>query len=65
LGGRGEADARADRICALSRSLATSVSRLRFGEPVRYVYNPLVYARRPHEIYLRRQRRRATLLFSA
>lgn len=49
-----EATDRADRLCALSRSLARSAARLRFGEPVRYVYNPLVYARRPHEIYLRR-----------
>ncbi len=62
---RGGAAARADRICALSQSLASSVSRLRFGEPVRYVYNPLVYARRPHEIYLRRHgatRKRVLLL---
>jgi single-strand selective monofunctional uracil DNA glycosylase len=61
----GDAAARAERLCALSRSLASSVSRLRFGDPVRYVYNPLVYARRSHEIYLRRHgatRKRVLLL---
>jgi single-strand selective monofunctional uracil DNA glycosylase len=60
LRGRGESrgnagsTARAERACELSRSLARGVARLRFGEPVRYVYNPLVYARHPHELYLRR-----------
>jgi single-strand selective monofunctional uracil DNA glycosylase len=47
-------DALAERVCAASRSLARSVAPLRFSPPVRYVYNPLVYARAPHEIYLRR-----------
>src|SRR5690606_1352475 len=27
---------------------------LRFRDPVEYVYNPLEYARRPHEAYLKR-----------
>lgn len=61
MGGRARAGAKgipadvlAERVCAVSRSLARSAGRLRFGEPVHYVYNPLVYARRPHEIYLRR-----------
>lgn len=61
----GDAAERGDRLCALSRDLARSVSRLRFGEPVRYVYNPLVYARRSHELYLRRHgatRKRVLLL---
>lgn len=30
------------------------VSRLRFAEPVTYTYNPLGYARAPHEAYLER-----------
>jgi len=30
------------------------MSKLEFGEPVTHVYNPLHYAKRPHEIYLDR-----------
>jgi single-strand selective monofunctional uracil DNA glycosylase len=41
-------------LVAASRSLARSVGRLRFGPPVTHVYNPLTYARRPHEDYLAR-----------
>ena len=52
--GPGGSAALAEHACELSRALARAVARLRFGEPVRYVYNPLVYARRPHELYLRR-----------
>jgi single-strand selective monofunctional uracil DNA glycosylase len=52
--GAGGSSALAERVCAVSRSLARGVSQLRFADPVRYVYNPLVYARRPHEAYLRR-----------
>jgi single-strand selective monofunctional uracil DNA glycosylase len=37
----------------VSRWLARSVDSLRFGRPTACVYNPLVYARRPHEAYLR------------
>ena len=37
-----------------SRDLAAAVGALRFGDPVRHVYNPLEYARRPHEAYLSR-----------
>jgi single-strand selective monofunctional uracil DNA glycosylase len=46
---------------ALCRALAP----LRFGPPVAYVYNPLVYARAPHREYLRRyaQGPREVLLF--
>jgi len=50
----GASDALAERVCVVARSLSRSVGSLRFSAPVRYVYNPLVYARRPHEIYLRR-----------
>jgi len=38
---------------AISRWLAGDVRKLRFGEPVACVYNPLVHARGPHEAYLR------------
>jgi single-strand selective monofunctional uracil DNA glycosylase len=64
-GSGGGSAALAERVCGVSRSLARSVARLRFGDPVRYVYNPLVYARRPHELYLRRYattRKRVILL---
>ena len=37
-----------------SRALSRAVSKLEFDHPVAYVYNPLAYARKPHEIYLRR-----------
>ncbi|MFW5924993.1 MAG: uracil-DNA glycosylase family protein [Myxococcota bacterium] len=40
-------------LVRISRDLARDVDALRFGEPVEYVYNPLDYARRPHEQYLR------------
>ena len=38
---------------AISRWLAKEVEGLRFGRPTACVYNPLVYARRSHEAYLR------------
>ena len=38
---------------AISRWLVRQVDGLRFGRPTACVYNPLVYARRPHEAYLR------------
>lgn len=37
---------------AISRWLARQVQGLRFRRPTSCVYNPLVYARRPHEAYL-------------
>lgn len=37
-----------------SRKLAARVARLKFGPPVTHVYNPLEYARAPHERYLER-----------
>jgi single-strand selective monofunctional uracil DNA glycosylase len=52
-------------IIAAARALAQQADRLRFKEPVRYVYNPLVYARHPHEKYLKRyaaSRKRLVLL---
>src|SRR5262245_9819279 len=41
-------------LVTISRDLSKEVSRLRFGPPVEYVYNPLEYARIPHEAYLER-----------
>ncbi|MFW6050287.1 MAG: uracil-DNA glycosylase family protein [Myxococcota bacterium] len=41
-------------LVRISRDLAREVDALRFGPPVRYVYNPLDYAREPHEAYLAR-----------
>jgi single-strand selective monofunctional uracil DNA glycosylase len=38
----------------ISRKLAKEVDALSFSEPVAYVYNPLVYARRGVEAYLKR-----------
>ncbi len=42
----------------LSRRLSRSVGRLRFRAPVEYVYNPLSYARVPHEVFLQRYGRK-------
>jgi single-strand selective monofunctional uracil DNA glycosylase len=39
---------------AISRWLARKVHALRFAAPTACTYNPLVYARRPHEAYLSR-----------
>jgi single-strand selective monofunctional uracil DNA glycosylase len=41
-------------LVEVSRDLSRAVSRLEFGGAVTHVYNPLQYARRPHEIYLDR-----------
>src|SRR5262245_35073991 len=38
----------------ISRSLSQRVASLRFADPVCCVYNPLDYARAPHELYLSR-----------
>jgi single-strand selective monofunctional uracil DNA glycosylase len=40
------------RLVTISRKLCQEVEKLRFSEPISYVYNPLVYARAPHEAYL-------------
>ena len=39
-------------LVAISRRLTDELSALRFAAPVAYVYDPLVYAREPHEAYL-------------
>lgn len=41
-------------VIAAARRLRDAVDRLRFAAPVTHVYNPLRYAWRAHEIYLRR-----------
>lgn len=46
-----------NRPVLLARSLADEVNHLRFGAPITHVYNPLVYARAPHERYLTRYAR--------
>ncbi len=41
-------------LTAIARELARAADRLEFGPPVERVYNPLVYAWRPHRLYLER-----------
>lgn len=41
-------------LVTISRALSKRVSELKFKPPVAYVYNPLEYARAPHEAYLKR-----------
>jgi single-strand selective monofunctional uracil DNA glycosylase len=41
-------------LIAAARELSQQVGRLKFAPPVAQVYNPLTYAWRAHEIYLRR-----------
>ena len=41
-------------LVRISRALSKRVAALRFADPVRFVYNPLDYARAPHERYLER-----------
>ncbi|HKK17504.1 MAG TPA: uracil-DNA glycosylase family protein [Opitutales bacterium] len=43
-----------DQLVAAARRLADKVERLSFAEPTTHVYNPLRYARAPHEQYLRK-----------
>lgn len=45
---------RVQALVAASHRLCHGVSRLQFGAPVSHVYNPLSYARQPHECYLRK-----------
>lgn len=53
----------ADTVTRISRALSRKVDALRFGAPVAFVYNPLVYARAPHELYLSRARRGVDALY--
>jgi single-strand selective monofunctional uracil DNA glycosylase len=41
-------------LVSIDRKLARTVDALHFAPPVHHVYNPLVYARGPHEKYLSR-----------
>ena len=41
-------------LIAVSRRLSKRIDALSFQAPVTHVYNPLAYARDPHELYLRR-----------
>ncbi len=41
-------------LAAAARRLCRDLAPLRFGPPVTHVYNPLEYARRSHDLYLRR-----------
>jgi single-strand selective monofunctional uracil DNA glycosylase len=41
-------------LVEISRGLSQRVATLRFAEPVSCVYNPLEYARAPHELYASR-----------
>lgn len=54
MASRRAADSRAADLCGISRRLSERVSRLSFAEPVTHTYNPLSYARAPHEAYLTR-----------
>ena len=47
-------NATAQALVDAARTLAGTVDQLRFAPPVAFVYNPLVYARAPHEQYLER-----------
>lgn len=39
---------------SISNKLVKNIEGLRFGPPVTHVYNPLVYAAKPHRAYLRK-----------
>ncbi len=41
-------------LVQVSRTCSRAAGRLRFAEPVTHVYDPLRYARRPHELFLQR-----------
>lgn len=51
-------------LCGVTDALLSDLRGVGFRPPVRYVYNPLEYARRPYDLYLRRfgRRRREVLL---
>ena len=48
------ANSQTTNLVLVSRELSRAVARLKFQAPVAYVYNPLDYAREPHERYLER-----------
>ncbi|MCX8266758.1 MAG: single-stranded DNA-binding protein [Planctomycetota bacterium] len=46
------------KLVTISRDLAAACDQLDFPEPVTHVYNPLQYARTPHEKFLRKYGRK-------
>src|SRR5436305_8869796 len=46
--------ATSDSLVTAAKRLRDAVAELRFAAPVTHVYNPLIYAWRAHEMYLRR-----------
>src|SRR5207237_10118771 len=46
--------ATSDSLIMAAKRLREAVAVLRFAAPVAHVYNPLIYAWRAHEMYLRR-----------
>jgi single-strand selective monofunctional uracil DNA glycosylase len=46
--------ATSDSLITAAKRLCHAVDELRFAAPVTHVYNPLIYAWRAHELYLRR-----------
>ena len=44
----------ADQLLAAADTLCAGLAPLRFAAPVHTVYNPLLYARKPHTTYVRR-----------
>ncbi|PYK42166.1 MAG: single-stranded DNA-binding protein, partial [Verrucomicrobia bacterium] len=46
--------ATSDSLIMAAKRLREAVAVLRFTAPVAHVYNPLIYAWRAHEMYLRR-----------
>lgn len=53
-GGGGHAPGPMEPLVRIARRLSKDVDGLSFEPPVAYVYNPLRYARAPHEAYLKR-----------
>ncbi len=49
-------------LIAISRRLCAAVQTLTFSAPVAVVYNPLDYAREPHETWLRRYAKKGAVL---
>ena len=45
---------RVEKLVQAAAELAKSIDRLKFSDPVTHVYNPLKYAWKPHETYLRK-----------
>jgi single-strand selective monofunctional uracil DNA glycosylase len=45
---------RTDKLVEAAKDLSKAIDRLKFTAPVTHVYNPLNYAWKPHETYLRR-----------